>query len=64
MTPGNKFSSSRAFRLGDVRGIYPDDIDEQFALCFAAAFVEHFNLGVKSLRGATCGIQVCLFSVH
>lgn len=33
-----------AFRLGDVRGIYPDEIDETFVGYFSRAFVEHFNL--------------------
>ena len=33
-----------AFRLGDVRGIYPDEINEAFALSFAHAFVQHFSL--------------------
>ncbi len=38
-------NSSSAFRLGDVRGIYPEEIDEAFSLSFAAAFVKHFALG-------------------
>ncbi|MBV1878787.1 MAG: hypothetical protein KUG79_14190 [Pseudomonadales bacterium] len=33
-----------AFRLGDVRGVYPEIIDEQFAFQFGLAFVQHFNL--------------------
>jgi phosphomannomutase len=33
-----------AFRLGDVRGSYPGDIDEAFAVSFAHAFVHHFNI--------------------
>ena len=33
-----------AFRLGDVRGIYPDEINEEFVRLFACAFVRHFNL--------------------
>ena len=33
-----------AFRLGDVRGIYPDELDEAFATRFAHAFTGHFRL--------------------
>ena len=33
-----------AFRLGDVRGIYPAEVNEQFAFQFAQAFVEHFSI--------------------
>jgi phosphomannomutase len=33
-----------AFRLGDIRGIYPDEINETFVGYFGRAFVEHFNL--------------------
>ena len=33
-----------AFRLGDVRGIYPEEINEQFVEDFAHAFVGHFGL--------------------
>ena len=33
-----------AFRLGDVRGVYPSDIDEAFALGFGHAFAERFGL--------------------
>jgi len=36
--------SYSAFRLGDVRGIYPDEINEAFTRNFALAFVRHFNL--------------------
>lgn len=35
--------SLNAFRRGDVRGIYPTDIDETFAYRFARAFAHHFN---------------------
>lgn len=31
-----------AFRLGDVRGVYPDDLDFDFAVQFAHGFVEQF----------------------
>lgn len=37
-------SKLSAFRLGDIRGVYPDDLDEAFAEQFAHAFVAHFNL--------------------
>ena len=37
-------SELAAFRLGDVRGVYPDDIDESFAIGFAHAFAERFGL--------------------
>ncbi|MFT5210536.1 MAG: phosphomannomutase [Flavobacterium sp.] len=30
--------------MGDVRGIYPDEIDESFAYAFGQAFASHFNL--------------------
>jgi phosphomannomutase/phosphoglucomutase len=33
-----------AFRLGDIRGIYPEDIDAEFAIQFAHAFAQHFSL--------------------
>ena len=33
-----------AFRLGDVRGIYPDEINEFFVQKFAMAFIRHFEL--------------------
>ena len=33
-----------AFRLGDVRGVYPQDIDVDFAIQFAQAFAHHFAL--------------------
>ncbi len=37
----NKLS---AFRLGDIRGICPDEIDEVFVLNFAHAFVHYFGI--------------------
>ena len=40
-----------AFRLGDIRGIYPDEINEAFALSFAHAFVHHFNLKGRIATG-------------
>ncbi len=33
-----------AFRLGDIRGRYPEEIDEGFATRFAFAFAERFSL--------------------
>jgi phosphomannomutase len=33
-----------AFRLGDVRGLYPEAVDEAFACAFGHAIVHHFNL--------------------
>lgn len=33
-----------AFRLGDVRGVYPRDLDYDFAVQFAHAFAEQFSL--------------------
>jgi len=33
-----------AFRQGDVRGIYPQDIDVDFAIQFAHAFAHHFAI--------------------
>ena len=35
--------SLSAFRLGDIRGVYPDDVNEDFAAGFAHAFAGHFN---------------------
>ena len=40
-----------AFRLGDVRGTYPDEINEQFVEDFAHAFVGHFGLTGKVATG-------------
>lgn len=40
-----------AFRLGDIRGIYPDDIDEVFVEGFAHAFVGHFDLSGRIATG-------------
>ena len=36
--------TSSAFRLGDIRGVYPQQIDETFAFLFASAFARHFRL--------------------
>lgn len=41
----------KAFRLGDVRGIYPTDIDADFAERFAQAFAIHFALEGKVAVG-------------
>jgi len=40
-----------AFRLGDVRGIYPDELDEDFAVAFGHAFVHHFGLKGRIVTG-------------
>ena len=40
-----------AFRLGDIRGIYPDDIDETFVEGFAHALVGRFNLSGRIATG-------------
>lgn len=46
-----KHRSLAAFRLGDVRGIYPKEIDERFARDFAHAFVREFGLAGKVVTG-------------
>ena len=33
-----------AFRLGDVRGLYPEEIDDDFALAFGHCIAHHFGL--------------------
>ncbi|MCB1646342.1 MAG: hypothetical protein KDI36_12860 [Pseudomonadales bacterium] len=38
---------SAAFRLGDIRGIYPSDINESFIYQFARIFTRHFGLAGK-----------------
>ncbi len=40
-----------AFRIGDVRGLYPQDINEAFAQSFAHAFIGTFDLGKKIAVG-------------
>ena len=40
-----------AFRQGDVRGTYPEEINEQFVEDFAHAFVGHFGLTGKIATG-------------
>lgn len=40
-----------AFRLGDVRGINPDEIDTSFATAFAHAFVSHFRISGAIVTG-------------
>lgn len=54
-----------AFRLGDVRGIYPSDLDESFAQRFAHAFVQHFGLSGRiatgrDMRESSVGLQTAL----
>ena len=36
--------TASAFRLGDVRGIYPTEVNEDFAYRFAQAFAKRFQL--------------------
>lgn len=57
--------SLSAFRLGDVRGIYPDEIDEAFARRFAQAFVERFRITGcvatgRDMRGSSASLQQAL----
>lgn len=56
---------ARAFRLGDVRGLYPDELDEAFAYGFARAFAAHFNLSGnvatgRDMRGSSESLQAAL----
>ena len=66
-TSAKKTTAKRtgAFRLGDIRGIYPDDIDEAFAEDFAHAFVGQFNLKGKiaigrDMRASSASLQDAL----
>jgi phosphomannomutase len=64
MTADERFG---AFRLGDVRGIYPDEIDESFVSRFAHAFATHFNLRGpvatgRDVRGSSPALQDALNS--
>lgn len=54
-----------AFRLGDIRGRYPDEIDEQFARRFARAFAERFSLSGavatgRDMRESSPSLQAAL----
>ncbi len=54
-----------AFRLGDVRGIYPDEINEPFVESFAKAFISHFELeGIiavgRDMRESSLSLQQSL----
>ncbi|MFT7686603.1 MAG: phosphomannomutase [Candidatus Azotimanducaceae bacterium] len=54
-----------AFRLGDVRGIYPNEIDEPFAFSFGQAFAAHFNLSGsiavgRDMRDSSLSLQQSL----
>ncbi|HIG44284.1 MAG: hypothetical protein ABGY96_12245 [bacterium] len=40
-----------AFRLGDIRGVYPVDVDEEFARQFAHAFIQQFRLSGNIATG-------------
>ena len=60
-----KANTSSAFRMGDVRGIYPDAINEEFSVRFAAAFVKHFELkGTvatgRDMRASSIPLQTAL----
>lgn len=54
-----------AFRLGDIRGIYPDDIDEAFVEAYAHALVGEFQLQGKiavgrDMRDSSLSLQTTL----
>lgn len=54
-----------AFRLGDVRGVYPNEINEAFAFEFAHAFVRHFRIRGRvatgrDMRASSAPIQQAL----
>ncbi len=54
-----------AFRLGDIRGIYPDDIDESFVQAYAHALVGEFGLTGRvavgrDMRASSESLQVAL----
>ncbi|MBT4493239.1 MAG: phosphomannomutase CpsG [Gammaproteobacteria bacterium] len=40
-----------AFRLGDIRGLYPEEINEDFVMAFAQAFVGQFGLTGRVATG-------------
>jgi len=42
---------AEVFRPGDVRGLYPAQIDEDFAFIFGQAFVQHFGLSGRIATG-------------
>jgi len=53
------------FRLGDVRGIYPSQVNESFAYDFARAFAIHFRLrGIvatgRDMRASSASLQQAL----
>ena len=43
-TVGPMKNDLKAFRLGDIRGLYPEEVNESFAVDFAHAFVDHFRV--------------------
>ncbi len=54
-----------AFRLGDIRGICPDEIDEAFVRNFAHAFVHHYGISGtvvtgRDMRESSEGLQTAL----
>jgi phosphomannomutase len=51
-----------AFRLGDIRGEYPQDLDVDFASQFAHAFAHHFGIGGniaigRDMRASSVALQ-------
>ncbi len=58
-----------AFRLGDIRGVYPEDINERFVENFAHAFVGCFNLSGcrvatgRDMRASSESLQATLNTV-
>ncbi|MCB1692313.1 MAG: phosphomannomutase/phosphoglucomutase [Pseudomonadales bacterium] len=60
-----KYRSLAAFRLGDIRGLYPREIDERFARDFAGAFIDEFAItGTvavgRDMRESSPGLQRAL----
>lgn len=58
-------SGTRAFRLGDIRGIYPDEVNEEFVNSFAHALVGQYGLkGAiatgRDVRESSESLQTCL----
>jgi len=56
-----------AFRVGDIRGIYPTEINEEFSYQFALAFTERFKLRGKvatgrDVRSSSSSLQQSLIS--
>lgn len=63
--PATNGGSLSAFRLGDVRGVYPEDINELFVYRFGRAFALHFGLSgtvatARDMRGSSVSLQAAL----